>query len=95
MSDFVHLHNHTHYSILDAAATPAELVSAAVADGQSAVALTDHGVMYGVVDFYKAAKTRILSQLLVWKHIWLMVQDWINPQEKPKQKRKIIFIQYC
>ncbi len=56
MSDFVHLHNHSHYSILDAATTPKELVKAAVADGHPAVALTDHGVMYGVIEFYNAAK---------------------------------------
>ncbi len=64
MSDFVHLHNHTHYSILDAVSTPAELVAAAVADGQPAVALTDHGVMYGLVDFYNAAKEQGIKPII-------------------------------
>ncbi len=56
MSDYIHLHNHTHYSLLDAACTPDQLIQAAVADGQSALALTDHGVMFGCAEFYKKAK---------------------------------------
>ena len=56
MSNFVHLHNHTHYSLLDAAATPEELAKAAADNGHPAVALTDHGVMFGTVEFYNVAK---------------------------------------
>lgn len=56
MTDFVHLHNHTHYSLRDAVPSPKELVDAAVADGHPAVALTDHGVMHGIIEFYNAAK---------------------------------------
>lgn len=53
---FIHLHNHSHYSILDAITTPKELVKAAKEDGMDAIALTDHGVMYGLMDFQKQAK---------------------------------------
>ena len=53
MSDFVHLHLHTEYSLLDGACRIRQLVSHAKALGQTAVAITDHGVMNGVVDFYK------------------------------------------
>jgi len=53
---FVHLHNHTHFSLLDAAASPQNLVDAAVKDGQKALAITDHGVMFGCFEFYKKAK---------------------------------------
>jgi DNA polymerase III subunit alpha len=56
MAEFVHLHNHTHYSLLDAACTPEGLISAAKADGQKALAITDHGVMFGCFEFYKKAK---------------------------------------
>lgn len=56
MPEFVHLHNHTHYSLLDGACTPEQLIKAAVADGQKAIALTDHGVMFGSMEFYKKAK---------------------------------------
>ncbi|MBQ2676745.1 MAG: DNA polymerase III subunit alpha [Clostridia bacterium] len=53
---FVHLHLHSEYSLLDGACRINELVDDAVAKGMDSVAVTDHGVMYGVVDFYKAAK---------------------------------------
>ncbi|MGA8016303.1 MAG: DNA polymerase III subunit alpha [Candidatus Dormiibacterota bacterium] len=52
---FVHLHTHSEYSLLDGAARISELVSRAVAMGQPAVAVTDHGVLYGAVDLYTQA----------------------------------------
>ena len=52
---FVHLHNHTHYSLLDGAATVQSLVSAAVTNNMPAVAITDHGVLFGAIEFYKRA----------------------------------------
>ncbi|MGZ5384447.1 MAG: DNA polymerase III subunit alpha, partial [Acidimicrobiia bacterium] len=52
---FAHLHLHTEFSMLDGAARVHEVVRAARQDGQPAVAITDHGVLYGAVDFYKAA----------------------------------------
>jgi DNA polymerase-3 subunit alpha len=52
---FVHLHVHTSYSLLDGAARIDQLVETASALGQRAMAITDHGVMYGIVEFYKAA----------------------------------------
>lgn len=54
MTDFVHLHVHTEYSLLDGACKIKELVKLAASLGQKAIAITDHGVMYGVIDFYKA-----------------------------------------
>ncbi len=53
-SQFVHLHVHSHYSLLNALPTPKELAAAAKADGQTALAITDNGALYGVIDFYKA-----------------------------------------
>ncbi|MFV1998927.1 MAG: DNA polymerase III subunit alpha [Acidimicrobiia bacterium] len=53
---FAHLHVHTEFSMLDGAARVDDLVEAVAADGQPAVAITDHGVLYGVVDFMKAAR---------------------------------------
>ncbi len=50
---FVHLHQHTEYSMLDGAARIGDVVTAAVQDGQPAMGITDHGNMYGVLDFYK------------------------------------------
>lgn len=63
MSEFIHLHNHTHYSILDSITTPAELVQAAADDGQSAVALTDHGVLFGLMEFEERAKERNIKPI--------------------------------
>lgn len=54
--DFVFLHTHSHYSLLDGLGKPEEIVAKAKEYGCEAVALTDHGAMYGVIDFYKAAK---------------------------------------
>lgn len=51
---FVHLHVHSHYSLLNALPTPKELAAAAKADGQTALAITDNGALYGAIDFYKA-----------------------------------------
>jgi DNA polymerase-3 subunit alpha len=53
---FVHLHNHTCYSLLDGASKIPELVQQAKEQGMQALAITDHGVMYGVIEFYKEAK---------------------------------------
>jgi DNA polymerase-3 subunit alpha len=57
MKDFVHLHVHTEYSLLDGAGRVGKLVERAKDLGMKSVAITDHGVMYGVVDFYKKAKS--------------------------------------
>jgi DNA polymerase-3 subunit alpha len=53
---FVHLHLHTEFSMLDGAARIGDVMAAAAADGQPAIGITDHGNMYGVLDFYNAAR---------------------------------------
>ncbi len=53
---FVHLHVHSHYSLLDGLTKIDDLVQAVKEDGSPAVALTDHGVMYGVIEFYQKCK---------------------------------------
>jgi len=55
-SDFVHLHVHSHFSLLDGLATPEQLIERAKELGMEALAITDHGAMYGAIEFYKAAK---------------------------------------
>ncbi len=50
---FIHLHVHSHYSLLDGLSQIDALVNFAKADGSNAIALTDHGVMYGVIEFYQ------------------------------------------
>jgi len=55
MTNFVHLHNHTHYSLLDGACKIDDLMEMAVNFGMEALAITDHGNMFGVIEFYKKA----------------------------------------
>ncbi|WP_244833945.1 DNA polymerase III subunit alpha [Clostridium sp. BJN0001] len=55
-NEFCHLHLHTEYSLLDGSGKIKEIIKAAKEMGMKSVAITDHGVMYGLVDFYKAAK---------------------------------------
>ncbi|MDD8019176.1 MAG: DNA polymerase III subunit alpha, partial [Bacteroidota bacterium] len=64
MSQFIHLHNHTHYSLLDGAATVETLLKAAVDNHMPAVALTDHGVMFGAIEFFKKAKKKGIKPIL-------------------------------
>ena len=54
-TDFVHLHVHSEYSLLDGCCRIGQLVDKAYNNGQKAVAITDHGVMYGAIEFYKKA----------------------------------------
>ena len=58
MVPFAHLHVHSEYSLLDGACRIEGLVDRVAALGQTACALTDHGVMYGVIDFYRACKAK-------------------------------------
>ena len=62
--EFVHLHLHTEYSLLDGACRIDRLMDKISALGQKAVAITDHGVMYGCVDFYKRAKKKGIKPLI-------------------------------
>ena len=64
MADFVHLHTHTAYSLLDGACRIEKIIEEAKKHNQSAVAITDHGVMYGVVDFYKEAKKQGIKPVI-------------------------------
>ncbi len=61
---FVHLHTHSHYSLLEALPKIDELVAAAKADGQSALALTDNGNMYAAIEFYKECKKKDIKPIL-------------------------------
>ena len=57
MQDFVHLHVHTQYSILDGQASIPRLVDKAMADGMKGIAVTDHGNMFGIKEFFNYVKS--------------------------------------
>ena len=61
---FTHLHLHTEYSLLDGACRLDDLLDRAVELGMDSIAITDHGVMYGAVDFYKKAKARGIKPII-------------------------------
>ncbi len=63
-SDFVHLHLHSEYSILDSSSKISDIIKKVKDNGQEAVALTDHGVMYGVINFYKEAKKQGIKPII-------------------------------
>ena len=62
--DFAHLHVHTEYSMLDGAAKIKKLVNAAVENGQKALAITDHGYLFGAYDFYRTAKSAGIKPII-------------------------------
>ncbi len=62
--DFVHLHVHTEYSLLDGANRIKDLVKRVKELGMSAIAMTDHGAMYGAVDFYKECKKNDIKPII-------------------------------
>lgn len=62
--NFVHLHVHTEFSLLDGAARITDLIAAVKEMGSPAIAITDHGVMYGVVDFYEEAMRQGIKPII-------------------------------
>lgn len=61
---FVHLHTHSHYSLLEALPTVPALINAAKADGQHALALTDNGNLYGAIEFYKECQKEGIKPII-------------------------------
>ena len=88
MCDFVHLHNHTHYSLLDAACTPEQLIKEAKKYDQKALALTDHGVMFGCLEFYYKAKKEKIKPLIGFEAYVANGSRFDNTSGKQKSKRK-------
>ena len=64
MSNFAHLHCHSHYSLLDGASSVSRLLDQAYDGGMTALALTDHGNLHGSLDFYREAKKRHINPIL-------------------------------
>lgn len=64
MSKFVHLHVHTEYSLLDGLSNIKDLITHIKSLGMDSVALTDHGAMYGAIDFYKEAKNQEIKPII-------------------------------
>lgn len=86
--DFVHLHNHTHYSLLDAAATVDDLIRSAKENNHRAIALTDHGVMFGALEFYKKAKKEGIKPIIGFEAYMATGSRFDKTSGKSKTKKK-------
>jgi DNA polymerase-3 subunit alpha len=82
---FTHLHLHTEFSMLDGAARVGDVVAAAAADGQPAVGITDHGNMYGILDFYKAAKDQGIKPIIGTE----LYQAYEHRTERPARRGRM------
>lgn len=91
MSDYIHLHNHTHYSLLDGACSVEDLIGAAKANNMPAVALTDHGVMFGAYEFYNKAQKQGVKPILGCEAYIVSQGSRFDRQqiEDPSKKRKV------
>ena len=85
VDSFAHLHVHTEFSMLDGASRVGELAAAAAADGQPALAMTDHGNMYGVLDFYRSCKDEGVKPIIGIEAY--MAHD--HRSERPKRRGKL------
>jgi DNA polymerase-3 subunit alpha len=79
--DFAHLHVHSEYSLLDGANRIADLVKACQTDGQKAIALTDHGNMFGSMELYQAATKGGIKPILGCE-VYVARRSRLEPQSK-------------
>ena len=89
--NFVHLHNHTQYSILDGACRIDKMVNLAKKMGMQAVAMTDHGNMYGTLDFCKTALKAEIKPI-IGSEIYLVEHDYDHPNTKKDEKYHLILL---
>ena len=82
MKDFVHLHTHSHYSLLEALPKIPDLVAAAAKDGQTTLALTDNGNLYGAIDFYKECKDNSVKPIIG-------VDFYVAPRTRAQKEHRI------
>ena len=91
MKPFVHLHVHTQYSLLDGAARITDLVKRAKSLGQTALAITDHGVMYGVIDFYRACKAEGIKPILGME-TYITKKQYDAPESRDRDYAHLILL---
>jgi len=82
LSNFVHLHTHSHYSLLDGLGKIPELVSRAKELGMDALAITDHGAMYGTIEFYKKCQESGIKPIIG-------VETYVAPRSMHDKQPKI------
>ncbi|MDD3050453.1 MAG: DNA polymerase III subunit alpha [Candidatus Cloacimonetes bacterium] len=88
---FVHLHNHTQYSTLDGACRTDKIVKKAKEYGMNALAITDHGNMFGCVDFYKRA-TNAGIKAIIGIELYLIDHDYDDPKSRNDKRYHLILL---
>ncbi len=89
--DFVHLHNHTQYSMLDGACKIDKMIDIAIKMKMKAVAITDHGNIFGLVEFYKKAKDKGIKPILGME-AYVVDHDFDNPQSKNDKRNHLVLL---
>ena len=79
---FTHLHTHSHYSLLDGLAKIDQLVNRAKELGMDSIALTDHGNLYGAIEFYKKCKATGIKPILG-------IETYVAPKERQDKNCKM------
>lgn len=88
---FVHLHVHTEYSLLDGANRIEDLISRTKELGMDAIAITDHGNMFGVVDFYKEAKKQGIKPIL-GSEVYVSIGDYREKNSNEKEQYHLVLL---
>lgn len=88
---FVHLHVHTEYSLLDGSSRIGDLLDRAKELGMDAIAITDHGAMFGVVDFYKKAVERGIKPILGCE-IYVAINKYTEKEPKDKNQYHLVLL---
>lgn len=92
MVDFCHLHSHTQFSLLDGASDIKKLIKKAKSDGQKAVAITDHGNMFGVFKFVKEAKAQQIKPIIGCE-FYLVEDRHVKSFEKSRGQKDVRYHQ--
>lgn len=90
-NNFAHLHVHSEYSLLDGSARVGELVKQTKELGMNSIAITDHGSMFGIVEFYKAAKKEGINPIL-GSEIYLAINKYSEREPKDKKQYHLVLL---
>lgn len=92
MPNFTHLHVHSHYSLLDGLSKIDDLIGAAKKQGMDALALTDHGVMYGAIEFYKKARAAGIKPI-IGEEVYIAPYGYLSKtRPEDKTRRHLILL---
>ena len=91
MNKFTHLHVHSQYSLLDGSIRIPELIHKTKELGMDSIAITDHGSMFGIVDFYKEAKKQGIKPIL-GSEVYVAFNDYLEKENKDKKSYHLVLL---